>query len=69
MCIPEICVLEICVEIGRAEFGISGIAVFEIYFEFGPGETCDCGTCILEMDIEIALIEIFISELVEARFS
>ena len=65
MYIPEICVPEICIEIGRTEFGISGIGVFEIYIEFGLGETCDWGTCILEIGIEIGLVEIYISELVE----
>ena len=67
MCIPEICVPEICVEIGRAEFGISGITVFEIYIEFGRGETCDCGTYLLEIDIEIGLVEIYTFEFVETH--
>ena len=62
---PRSASLKICIEIGRAEFGISGITVFEIYIEFGLGETCDCGTCILEIDIEIGLVEIYIVELVK----
>ena len=84
MYIPKICIPEICIETGRAEFGISGIGVFEIYIdfrtEFGisgigvfeiyidfdwarPG----LQPCIHEMSIEIGLVEINISELVEVH--
>ena len=66
MYIHEICVPEICIEIGRAEFGISGIGVFEIYIDFDwarPG----LQPCIHEMSIEIGLVEINISELVEVH--